>query len=203
MTKHQNFNYGEAIAETTNNAFNVKEQYKSLPFDGIVEKQKEISLPFAVCCFNVLGCLNTGTIIRSAVLFGAKKVIIFGRRKFDRRSLVGSNNYIEIEYADIDIDPSKPIIDIDEKNFIDIMDKNGYYPVFAESPGVNVNKYDWTRTDGKIPCIVMGNEGYGIDPKLLSLGDVVEIPMPGVLRSFNVGVAAGIIMNSFVASYQK
>lgn len=44
-------------------------------------------------------------------------------------------------------------------------------------------------------CLVMGNEGEGISPEILSLCDVnVRIPMLGSVESLNVSVATGILL---------
>lgn len=45
-------------------------------------------------------------------------------------------------------------------------------------------------------ALVMGNEGRGVNPKNLSLGEKIKIEMSGI-DSLNVGVAAGIFMYRF------
>ena len=47
-------------------------------------------------------------------------------------------------------------------------------------------------------AIVMGNEGQGVRPEILSLTDKnIYIPILGNAESLNVGVAAGIVLYHF------
>ena len=49
------------------------------------------------------------------------------------------------------------------------------------------------------PCLLIGNEGAGIDPALLPfVTRKVRLPMPGKAESLNAGVAAAIMMYEFV-----
>ncbi len=44
-------------------------------------------------------------------------------------------------------------------------------------------------------CLIMGNEGEGISPDILSMCDTnVQIPMQGSLSSLNVSVATGVVL---------
>ena len=57
---------------------------------------------------------------------------------------------------------------------------------------LNINKND--LEDNKI-AIIVGNEITGIDPKVLSLSDlVISIPITGKNKSFNVTTALGIAL---------
>ena len=65
-------NYNEKIIENNLNAFNVRDELQNLPIEQIKNYQPKNG--FAICCLNILGDLNIGTTIRSAVMFGADKV---------------------------------------------------------------------------------------------------------------------------------
>ncbi len=52
---------------------------------------------------------------------------------------------------------------------------------------------DWDFT--RPTAVIMGNEHSGVEPELLSLADgALYIPMRGMIQSFNVSVAAAIIL---------
>ena len=55
--------------------------------------------------------------------------------------------------------------------------------------GVDAFHFDW---QGKW-ALVMGNEGSGLDPRIVAT-DRVFIPMPGGIESLNVGVAGSILL---------
>ena len=88
---------------TTLNDWNVADEFKNMNLEEIRAIQKIESLPFAVGALNLTGGLNLGSIIRSAVIFGAEKFYIIGKRRYDRRSTVGAQNYIDIEYIEEDV----------------------------------------------------------------------------------------------------
>lgn len=62
------------------------------------------------------------------------------------------------------------------------------------------NGFDFKGEDKKGPLVlVLGNEGSGIDPRILEVADRnVFIPMYGKAESLNVSVAAGILMYHFL-----
>lgn len=54
-----------------------------------------------------------------------------------------------------------------------------------------LGSFDLTRPT----AIIMGNEHSGVDPELLAIADAeLYIPMYGMIQSFNVSVAAAIIL---------
>ena len=83
------------------------DEFKNMTLDQIQAIQKRESLPFAVAALNLTGGLNLGSIIRSAVIFGAEKFFIVGKRRYDRRSTVGAQNYIDIEHINCDVDTTE------------------------------------------------------------------------------------------------
>jgi len=179
--------------------WNIRDDLKGLPYAEIVADQKANTQPFAACILDIDGNLNTATIIRSACSFGAEKTFVFGRRKIDRRGLVGAQNYVEIERVDGIISQDK----LDYEKFHKLMEDNDYTPVYAETGGVDVNKKDWTALIKK-PCFVFGNENSGIPKEFLTNAEhVVNVPMSTVMRSLNVSVAAGIVMHEYVNRFLR
>lgn len=197
--------YRNRIAETKaaeNSGHNIHNVWKDRSMeDRLAYCQKE-SFPFQVMALSVEGDLNVGTIIRSASLMGAEKAIVFGRRKFDGRGMVGVQNYIDIEK----VAGLEDQLTLDSDKFFDYIDINGLYPVVIEQHPTSqlLNEFVWPE-DKKI-CLVVGNESDGIPKSILdrivfrnedekiSRGAIVEIPQRGVLRSFNVATAATLVM---------
>lgn len=152
---------------------------------------------FGVAVLNVTGELNVGTIVRNALLTGARKVGILGRRKYDKRGTVGSENYIDVERIDALNDDG---LTINRDLFWDWMNKNGFRPVFCELGGTPLHEIDWYNIVHSVQplniCLVFGNENRGVQTDLLHdrRGRIVSISQRGVIRSFNVGTASGIVM---------
>ena len=188
--------FQEKILEDSNIALNVCDKYKSLIVEDIVKVQKSVSLPYSVGLLSLTGELNIGTSIRSACIFGAKKVIIFGRRRYDKRSTVGASNYIEVErHFALNKD-----MEFDTNVVIDYIESNNIYPIFIEQGGINLSAIDWNweldraNDCGKELVIFFGSEGDGIPTSLLKhFGRIVSIEQLGVLRSLNVSSAASIV----------
>lgn len=191
------------------NHFNVHDCYKNLSLEELKEENSRSRLPFAVCAWNVDGNLNIGMMIRTACNLGAERFIVVGRRRYDKRSCVGSNNYMPVEriQAYNCDDLKSPEYDIQQ--FWDAMTKYDYEPFFLETGGLHINCKNgfksfnmlldnwYTDSDCKIkkPCLVFGSESEGIPPELLvDRSKVFSIPQLGVIRSFNVSTAAAIAM---------
>lgn len=205
-------NYQKIIAETNSKMFNVRDEYK----DNTVEHNQNICkadrLPFSVGMINVTGDLNIGMAVRSACLLGAENFYIFGRKKFDARSTVGAENYINIKQFVFD-DPINADEDIYQKVVDLYLEKHDI--ILCEHGGHELGSFSWTQliedtrgimVDGKLikataygkytPLFLFGSESFGT-PKCLLENDSfikVSIPQLGVLRSFNVSAAFNIII---------
>jgi tRNA G18 (ribose-2'-O)-methylase SpoU len=92
-------NYSRIIADTASNHFNVRDEYKTNTYEQNVAITVSEQRRFSVGCINITGELNIGMMIRSACLLGAENFYIFGRKKFDKRSTVGAEKYINIVYV--------------------------------------------------------------------------------------------------------
>ncbi len=192
MNQNQNLN-----SDLTEN-YNVLDEYKNLSLEEIREIQSRDSLPFAVCGFNIAGSLNIGMMIRTALLMGAEKFIVFGRRAYDRRSCVGAQNYLPIERVD-GYDENG---NFSKDKFDAAMRSLGYMPVFIETDGIDIIKLDYIRTFTRKPCLIFGTESDGIPLEIIGNGIKVSIPQLGVLRSLNVASAGSIAMWEFSKFYR-
>lgn len=193
--------------EKNNSSFNVHDNLKSLSVEELQDLSKADRVPWHTMALNLTGDLNVGSIIRTSHLLGAASVITVGRTKIDRRSLVGSANYIKVERLNTMDDDN---LNVSVSKVADILDQRKLTPIFCESGGIDLNKVNWTIRLGEIyrngfePCLVMGNETGGIDKDILELINyynnsfIVSIPQRGVIRSLNVSVAHGIIAGHMV-----
>ena len=182
---------------------NVHDELKGLSVPELRQICDKDRLPFGVCVLNITGELNVGTIIRNALLTGARKVGIIGRRKYDKRGTVGSYNYLDVDRVDGLNDDG---ITINTSVFWDWMKENNFFPVFIEHGGILLNNINWGDIEYNHmpyqPCLVFGNENRGIQEDLLNdnRGTIVSIAQRGVIRSFNVASASAIAMHSLSQS---
>ena len=172
-------------AKTT--PFNVATLYQELPYSDVREIANERRLPYAVATANITGDLNIGVIIRTACVFAATEVFMFGKKKYDRRSTVGAHHYLDLHHYE-----SKNEQDLfDWTEALQIIRVNGYIPVIIEQGGTSIEQFIPRNIPGKI-CLVFGAEDCGIPEDVCRNEYWFTIPQPGILRSLNVSTAAGI-----------
>ena len=177
-----------------NNGFNVRDEYKNLTVPELKEIQDKESLPFSVVALNLNGDLNIGMMIRTAALLGASDFYIFGRRKIDRRPLVGVQNYMNIHRV-WGLDTNE---EIDYLSFQELCKTYKLSPVLVEQGGTPLNEVNWS--DYPSPTFVFGNEGDGLPTEFIESDyPKISIPQVGVMRSFNVAAAASIVLWDYVS----
>lgn len=186
-------NYSEMIQDCAK--FNVRSDLKHLTYDEIQKIQPKRN--FSVACLNVTGDLNIGVICRNALICGAKKVWIIGRRKFDKRSTVGVENYLEIEQISSLESDGITIKD----NFMDFLEN----PIFVEYTKTSVCFDEFSCPTE--PCFIFGNEGTGIPEWLIQAHPrvpIVHLDMFGTItRSYNVSSCAAILLYNYVKSFDR
>ena len=194
--------------EQSNSCFNVHDNLKGKTLEELQEISLVDRLPWHTMSLNLTGDLNVGTVIRTSHCLGATSVIVVGRTKLDRRSLVGAENYITVEkYRTVDENFSLDVAEI-----ADILQRKKLTPIFCEAGGIPLNRVNWPirieaiNLRGFQPCLVMGNETGGIPNELLDLAGllpnsfIISVPQRGVIRSFNVAVAHSIIAGHMCAA---
>lgn len=191
-------NYSKIIKETAKNHYNVLDEYKGNSIEENVAICNRDRLKFSVGCINITGELNIGMMIRSACLFGAENFYIFGRNKFDKRSTVGAENYINIVQYVFD-DPIHADMQIATK-LQEIEKTMKYNVVLCETGGVELSsKTSWATLKDGYPLFLFGSESHGLpDTVSNSFNIKVSIPQRGVLRSFNVSAAMNIICWDYI-----
>ena len=194
-------NYSEIRKQLEERELNVRDEFKHLSHDEHLELHDDSRLPYAVACINLTGDLNVGSIVRSAAMLGCETVFIYGRKKFDKRGLVGAHNYQRVEHISIDLpdDLGDFPPDVNYEVLIQTLDGLGYTPFGLETGGARIDQMQFTEIVS--PCIVVGNENMGLPDYLRSRLPLVSIPQMGVMRSLNVGVAAAIAMAEIQSQY--
>ncbi len=192
-------NYSEFTKQTASEMYNVRDEYKANTYEQNVAISISEQRPFSVGAINVAGELNIGMMIRSACLLGAENFYIFGRNKFDRRSTVGAENYINIVQYSYD-DPIHADAEINER--LEYMLKWNTV-VLCEQGGdeIGSRKMALKYSEEIInPLFVFGSESHGIPPLITTNEHFykVSIPQRGVLRSFNVSAAMNIIVWDYI-----
>lgn len=168
--------------------FAVVDEFKSKSIDEIKSILQQTNNGFSVLAMCVQGDFNISSLIRSANGFNCQSFYYFGRKKWDRRGSIGQHNYMDLQYL---------------PTWGDVVAlKSQYHFVGFENVGhtTRLDQYDWQMQDGKKPLIILGEEGNGLGQNILDLcDDLVEIPMFGSVRSFNLASAGSIAMYDFVA----
>ena len=190
---------------------NIRDEFRNMTTEEIKQTVASQAYPYVIMLMNIKDEHNAGNIVRSAILCGARKVIIFGRRKINVRGCVGAHNYIDIERVNAIRDADKRNFDnedtlqdvdniLDEQVFIDYIQENNYLPVFVEQdrfskPATNshiISILCRSHEIGKIPCFILGNESFGIPKNILAtrmqfdLTYTLELKQMGSVRSHNV-----------------
>lgn len=177
-------------------ALNVRDDLQPLSIDEIVELAQKSTVPAAVCCLNLKGDNNLGMIIRTASNLSMSKVIILGRRFYDRRTTVGMQNYITIERISATTGDHSENLDLDVILGLMLEWSASYTIVFVEQGGTDLRNMNAKLALSSLPPLfIMGAEDTGIPERVLEFQPsiCVSIPQTGVGRSFNVNTAFSMI----------
>lgn len=205
VTHHINLaEHRDAALAANHSPHNVHDHLQHLAVADLQAVSRADRLPWHSCFINVTGDLNVGTMIRTSHCLGAASVTIFGRRRFDRRGLVGSANYIQVDQVEGMLDD----VTVDRHAFYKLVHLRRWIPVFVETGGYPLSEINWHRVkEDTVPlgyeiCLVMGNETGGIPQDILQdrFGFVVSIPQRGVIRSMNVSTAHAVVASAMCAA---
>lgn len=172
------------MVETKNKTKNVVDFMKDWDNVAIKSWLDKRRFNYSILCSNVKYNLNLGNVIRSGNIFLTKQVILYGRRKWDKRPAVGCFLYENLKFFGLD--------QLEElKAFV-----KGSRIIGLENSenAKNIRTFDWK--DDRHTILVIGQESEGICKELLDLcEDVVYIKQFGATRCLNVASAAAIAMN--------
>lgn len=158
---------------------NVVDHYKYWRHEAILADQDKNRSELVVVAENFGNDFNISTVIRSSNAFLCQKVIILGRRRWDRRGACGMQNYEHVEHA---------------STISEVLEKHPAHEVvvFDNIPGAtSIYEHTWNKKT----ILILGQESIGVSPESLkSASKVVFIPQWGAVRSLNVGSAATVAM---------
>lgn len=164
---------------------NVADYLKWLTEEETEKYLAERRLNFSVLILNILFDNNAGNIVRSANAFGAQEIILYGHKKFDRRASVGAEFYSHFRHLRFAEDLEGLFKEFDQIVAIE-----------NTADAVGLSDFKWDKN--KKTLMIFGQESAGIPPEILKKCDaVVAINQRGSVRSLNVAVAAGIVMNDY------
>lgn len=155
----------------------------------------------AVGCLNLSGDTNIGVMIRTAAIFGIGEFYILGRRKYDRRSSVGTSHHIPLNRIYTMKQHNSDELDLPAT--IDVLTnlQKKYKLVFVEQvpTAYNYTEISVRKADGRLPpntMFLFGNEAKGFPKELHDFpsADYCVIPQRGIGRSLTVSVACGIVL---------
>jgi tRNA G18 (ribose-2'-O)-methylase SpoU len=200
--------FAKKIASERNGIVNQRTQWKELNIDQVKNISTNV-LPFNVLLLSLNGDLNIGMSIRSAHLTGASSVIVYGRRKVDTRTTVGSHHYSSIER----IDGLTKDLEIDYIGLLKLFKERNLIPVFVEQHPQSIRledtKWKFSGLDHNY-CFIFGNESTGIPQEFINdclvtfpSSFVIELTQLNIIRSFNVSTTVSIVCYQFMTSYLK
>ncbi len=127
---------------------------------------------------------NLGAILRSADQFRAELVVVPSRRSAQETEAVAKVSSGASAYVPLIVVPNIPTA-------LDLLKEHGFWIHGADTSGEPASSADFR---GRI-CLVLGGEGQGMRRLVREKCDLlVRIPAGGHVDSFNVSVAAGILM---------
>lgn len=136
---------------------------------------------------NVLDTYNIGSIFRLADAVAAEKIYICGESEYPpssriHKAAVGTEEWVPWEKRE---DTVKTIKELKEK---------GVQIIVVEQDGRSL-PYTMLTSKLQLPCaVVVGHETHGVSKEVLDLADmIIELPMFGVNKSFNVWGSAAVI----------
>ncbi|MGA1050602.1 MAG: TrmH family RNA methyltransferase, partial [Minisyncoccia bacterium] len=153
--------------------------------EDILESINPNKIPISLLLVNIDRDNNIGNIIRSANTFGVQEVLIYGRKKFDRRTSVGAEFFMQFRHIKFIEDLSQLKQEFDLIIGLEQTDNS-----------VELHRYKWP--EDKNILIAVGNEGKGLPQEILDICDTtLEIEQYGTTRSLNVSVSTGIVLYDY------
>jgi len=165
---------------------NVVDSYKGLPIEDIradlIAKRSQMINIY----MNLSNDFNKASAIRASNVFLGKEVYLVGKRRYDRRGAVGTQNFETIFHADTF-----------EEVFAKL--KADGYTFFAVD---NILEYEpknlWDVEFPEKSVFVYGEEKLGLSAEVIEMcDDMIYIASQGSVRSLNVSAASSVIMAEY------
>lgn len=167
---------------------NVVDHYRYWRREAIVADLDRRRHGFHVAIENFQHDHNIGTVVRTANAFAARAVHIVGRRRWNRRGAMVTDRYQHVHHHPT-LAELREHADEQGLTVVGVDNTPGSHPIeTAELPR---------------ECLLLfGQEGPGLGDDSRDIADlVVSIAQFGSTRSINAGVAAGIVMHTWIAQH--
>jgi len=167
---------------------NVVDRYRYWRRDAVVADLDRRRHDFHVAIENFQHDHNIGTVVRTANAFAARAVHIVGRRRWNRRGAMVTDRYQHLEHHP-DVESLLKFAAAEDLALVAV----------DNTPGAaRVETAELPRR-----CVLLfGQEGPGLTPAAREAATVVvSIAQFGSTRSINAGVAAGIVMHSWIRQH--
>jgi len=136
---------------------------------------------FSVLITNKFNDFNIGSVIRNANAFCAREVIVYGRKKYDKRGTVGAHLYTDIKHLRFDDE-----LDLSSSVVVGVDNLPGAVPI---------ETFQWPAEH---VIMAFGQETTGLTEEILAkCQHLIYIQQYGSVRSLNVGCASAIAMYSY------
>ncbi|GAC58486.1 putative RNA methyltransferase [Gordonia hirsuta DSM 44140 = NBRC 16056] len=167
---------------------NVVDAYRYWTREAIVDDLDTRRHRFHVAIENWGHDANIGTVVRTANAFLAQSVHIVGRRRWNRRGAMVTDRYQHVHH---------------HPEIADLMRWAGEHGLTVVAVDNTPGSVRLERTRLPENCLfVFGQEGPGVTEAASAAADLtVSIAQFGSTRSINAGVAAGIVMHTWVTQH--
>jgi tRNA G18 (ribose-2'-O)-methylase SpoU len=167
---------------------NVVDAYRYWRRDAVIADLDHRRHDFHVAIENFQHDHNIGTVVRTANAFAAKAVHIVGRRRWNRRGAMVTDRYQHVEHHP-DVDSLLTFATAESLTLVAVDNTPGSTPVE-------------TAILPRRCVLLFGQEGPGLTaPAQKAADQVVSIAQFGSTRSINAGVAAGIVMHTWIRQH--
>jgi len=145
-------------------------------------------VPVVVVLDSIRSMNNVGSVFRTCDAFKIEKLYLCGitacpPNKEINKTALGATESVDWEYAE-------DVLPLAER-----LKKEGYAVLMIEQVDESRKLQDVNFKDYEKVALVVGNEVFGVDERLLPVCDAaVEIPQFGTKHSLNVTIAAGIVI---------
>lgn len=188
---------------------NANQLRKSEPKRAELKKIKRN--PIYLVLDRIIDTYNTGSLFRLADAIAVEKMYLCGEMEYPpasriHKAAVGTETWVPWEKRDSTLETIK---ELKESRHPELVSGTKIPRKFRNDKGVQIiaveqakNSVSYNKITPKFPCaIIVGNETEGIEEKVLKEADIiVELPMYGVNKSFNVWGSASVICYKILES---
>jgi len=152
------------------------------------EFKTQPKLPLVVVLDNIRSLSNIGSVFRTSDALAIQEIVLCGitaqppHREIHKTAL-GATDSVSWKYEPTTSEAVKKL------------KKSGYEVVAIEQADEAVSLIDFRPNKEKKYALIFGNEVHGVEDEVIDVCDMcIEIPQWGTKHSYNISVAAGIVL---------